>query len=82
MSGFGGPTPSGIRIGPVYTPPRHRRRGYATTLVADQSAWLLERGYRVCFLYTDLANPTSNRIYEEIGYVSVGDSADYRFVPP
>jgi predicted GNAT family acetyltransferase len=80
LSGFGGPTPNGIRIGPVYTPPEHRRRGYATTLVADQSAWLLERGYRFCFLYTDLENPTSNRIYEEIGYERVGDSADYRFV--
>jgi uncharacterized protein len=82
LSGFGGPTPSGIRIGPVYTPPEHRRRGYATTLVADQSAWLLEQGHRFCFLYTDLENPTSNRIYEEIGYERVGDSADYRFVPP
>lgn len=80
LSGFGGPTPSGIRIGPVYTPPEHRRRGYATTLVADQSAWLLEHGYRFCFLYTDLENPTSNRIYEEIGYERIGDSADYRFV--
>jgi uncharacterized protein len=82
LSGFGGPTPSGIRIGPVYTPPGHRRRGYATTLVADQSAWLLEQKYRFCFLYTDLANPTSNRIYEEIGYARAGDSADYRFVAP
>ena len=68
LSGFSGPTPTGIRIGPVYTPPEHRRRGYATTLVADQSAWLLEQGHRACFLYTDLANPTSNRIYVEIGY--------------
>jgi uncharacterized protein len=80
LSGFGGPTPSGIRIGPVYTPPEHRRRGFATTLVADQSAWLLDHGYRFCFLYTDLDNPTSNRIYEAIGYERVGDSADYRFV--
>ena len=82
MSGFGGRTPSGIRIGPVYTPPERRRHGYATTLVADQSAWLLERGRRWCFLYTDLENPTSNRIYEVIGYERVGDSADYRFVEP
>jgi predicted GNAT family acetyltransferase len=80
LSGFGGPTPSGIRIGPVYTPPDRRRRGFATTLVADQSTWLLGRGYRFCFLYTDLENPTSNRIYEEIGYERVGDSADYLFV--
>jgi predicted GNAT family acetyltransferase len=82
LSGFGGPTPSGIRIGPVYTPTERRRRGYATTLVADQSRWALDHGHRACFLYTDLANPTSNRIYEEIGYERVGDSADYRFVEP
>ena len=80
LSGFGGPTPNGIRIGPVYTPPERRRRGYAPTLVADQSAWLLEQEYRFCFLYTDLENPTSNRIYEQIGYERVGDSADYRFI--
>jgi uncharacterized protein len=80
MSGFGGPTPSGIRIGPVYTPPERRRRGYATTLVADQSRWALDHGHRACFLFTDLANPTSNRIYEEIGYVRVGEAAEYRFL--
>jgi hypothetical protein len=79
LSAYSGPTPSGIRIGPVYTPPEHRRRGYATTLVADQSRWLLEQGYRSCFLYTDLSNPTSNAIYERIGYRRVAESTEYRF---
>jgi uncharacterized protein len=79
LSGFSGPTPTGIRIGPVYTPPEHRRRGYATTLVADQSAWLLAQGHRACFLYTDLANPTSNRIYVEIGYERVCDAMEFVF---
>jgi uncharacterized protein len=79
LSGFSGPTPTGIRIGPVYTPPEHRRRGYATTLVADQSAWLLGRGHRACFLYTDLANPTSNRIYLEIGFERVCDAMEFTF---
>lgn len=79
LAGFSGPTPTGIRIGPVYTPPEHRRRGYATTLVADLSAWLLERGHRACFLYTDLANPTSNRIYVEIGYERVCDAMEFVF---
>lgn len=82
LSGYSGRTPNGIRIGPVYTLPEHRGRGYATTLVADQSRWLLERGHRRCFLFTDLANPTSNRIYEEIGYERVADSAEYRLVAP
>lgn len=79
LAGFSGPTPTGIRIGPVYTPPEFRRRGYATTLVADLSAWLLERGHRACFLYTDLANPTSNRIYVEIGYERICDAMEFVF---
>jgi predicted GNAT family acetyltransferase len=79
LSGFSGPTPSGIRIGPVYTPPEHRQHGYATTLVADLSAWLLDQGHRACFLYTDLANPTSNRIYVEIGYERVCDAMEFSF---
>jgi predicted GNAT family acetyltransferase len=79
MSSYGGRTPNGIRIGMVYTPPEHRRRGYATALVAEQSRWLLEHGYRLCFLYTDLSNPTSNAIYERIGYRRVCESVEYRF---
>jgi uncharacterized protein len=79
LAGFSGPTPTGIRIGPVYTPPEHRRRGYATTLVADLSSWLLGHGHRACFLYTDLANPTSNRIYVEIGYERVCDAMEFSF---
>lgn len=79
LSGYGGPTTTGIRIGPVYTPPEHRGRGYATTLVADQSRWLLERGHRACFLFTDLTNPTSNRIYTRIGYERVCESTVFRF---
>jgi predicted GNAT family acetyltransferase len=79
ISGFGGETPHGIRIGPVYTPPRFRRRGYASALVAELSNGLLEDGRDYCFLYTDLANPTSNRIYVDIGYELVCESADYAF---
>jgi predicted GNAT family acetyltransferase len=82
MTGYGGPTPGGIRIGPVYTPPEHRRRGYATILVAELSRWLLGRGHRACFLYTDLANPTSNSIYGKIGYRRVCDSAEVWFAQP
>lgn len=79
VSGYGGKTSNGIRIGPVYTPPEHREHGYATSLVAVQSEWLLATGYRFCFLYTDLANPTSNAIYRRIGYHQVAESAQYRF---
>ena len=79
MSSYGSKTPNGIRIGPVYTPPEQRGNGYATALVAEQSAWLLAGGRRFCFLYTDLANPTSNAIYERIGYERVADAAAYIF---
>lgn len=81
-SGHGNPTGRGIRIGPVYTPPAFRRRGYATSLVAAQSRWLLDHGYEFCFLYTDLANPTSNAIYERIGYRQIAESAVYGLSRP
>ena len=69
----------GSRIGPVYTPPEHRRRGYATRLVAELSASRLAQGDPACFLTTDLANPTSNAIYARIGYVKVCDAVEYAF---
>jgi predicted GNAT family acetyltransferase len=76
---YGGQTPGGVRIGPVYTPPDLRGRGYATALTAQVSQQLLDGGRRFCFLYTDLANPTSNAIYERIGYVRVCDAAEVAF---
>jgi predicted GNAT family acetyltransferase len=80
FAGYGGDTPNGARIGPVYTPPEHRRRGYGSVLTAELSRRLLGEGRAYCFLYTDLANPTSNRIYQAIGYERVCDSAMYEFV--
>jgi len=81
LAGWGGLTPNGVRIGPVYTPPEHRRRGYGTAVTAAVSAERLAAGRRFCFLYTDLANPTSNKIYTDIGYEPVCDSIDYAFEP-
>jgi uncharacterized protein len=78
---WGGPTPNGVRIGPVYTPPALRGRGYATALTAELSQRQLDGGRSFCVLYTDLANPTSNAIYERIGYVRVGESAMVAFDP-
>ena len=66
-----GPTPRGIRISLVYTPPALRGRGYASACVAALSQRLLDSGRKFCFLYTDLANPTSNKIYATIGYEKV-----------
>ena len=79
LAGFGGPTPNGLRIGPVYTPPQHRGHGYGSAVTAAASHVALDRGKRFCFLYTDLANPTSNAIYERIGYVRVCEAAMVAF---
>jgi len=71
------PTPNGVRIGFVYTPEELRGRGYATACTLAASQRLLDEGRRFCFLYADLANPTSNAIYERIGYEPVCDVVDY-----
>ena len=61
------------RIGPVYTPPKDRGRGYASGVVAAGSAHALASGAAEVLLYTDLANPTSNSIYQKLGYRPVED---------
>lgn len=68
-----------VRIGPVYTPPERRRRGYAGIAVAEVSRHALANGASRCMLYTDLANPTSNKIYAEIGYRRLGDWEEHVF---
>ena len=80
MAGFPARTRHGVRIGYVYTPPRHRRRGYATALVSQVSRQILESGFSHCVLYTDLANPTSNGIYRRLGYRPLLDVMDVDFV--
>lgn len=80
MAGYAGPTPNGIRVGAVYTPPGLRRNGYASAVTAGISQSLLGQGYRFCFLFTDLLNPTSNHIYRQIGYQPVCDGERYLFV--
>jgi predicted GNAT family acetyltransferase len=79
LAGYTGFTPNGVRIGPVYTPPEQRRHGYASAVTAAVSQLLLDSGRRFCFLFTDLANPTSNAIYQAIGYRPVVDMDMYAF---
>lgn len=62
-----------IRVGPVYTPPELRGHGYASAVTADVSRRAREAGADEVLLYTDLANPTSNSIYQNIGYRAVED---------
>ena len=78
MAGWTGKTPNGVRVNFVYTPAALRGRGYATAAVAALSQHLLDQGNRYCCLYTDLANPTSNAIYQRIGYRPIRDAALYR----
>ena len=79
LCGCGGRTPHGVRIGPVYTPPERRGRGYGSAVTAHVTKEQLDAGHDYCFLYTDLSNPTSNKIYVNIGYERVCDSAEYAF---
>ncbi|MGA8113343.1 MAG: GNAT family N-acetyltransferase [Actinocatenispora sp.] len=67
------------RIGPVYTPPAERGRGWASAAVAEVSRLILAEGARAC-LYTDQANPTSNKIYAALGYRPVVDMANLAIV--
>jgi predicted GNAT family acetyltransferase len=82
LCGAGGETAHGIRVGPVYTPPEHRGHGYASNLVARVSQLLLDEGRQFVTLFTDLANPTSNKIYQDIGYEPVADFEVIDFVAP
>jgi predicted GNAT family acetyltransferase len=79
MAAITGQTPSGIRLSWVYTPDRWRGRGFASAIVAAVAQKMLNEGKLFCFLYTDLANPTSNSIYQKIGFRPVCDSAHHAF---
>lgn len=79
MNSVGRPTRQGISISAVYTPKSFRKKGYASALVAATSQSLLDGGKKFCVLYADLANPTSNKIYQNIGYQEIATSIQYMF---
>jgi RimJ/RimL family protein N-acetyltransferase len=70
-----------VRVGPVYTPPELRGRGYAGAATAAVSQAALDAGVREVVLYTDLANPTSNALYQRLGYHPVEDRVIFSFEP-
>ena len=72
-------TRTGISIGLVYTPPGQRGHGYASACVAALSQHCLDSGRQFCMLFTDLSNPTSNSIYQRMGYRPVCDFNAYAF---
>lgn len=82
MAAVGRPTPRGISVYYVYTPPEHRGHGYASNAVAWMSGLMLSRGYRFCTLFTDLNNPTSNKIYQAMGYYMVEEFVEITFSLP
>ena len=71
-------TGSIVRIGPVYTPPEQRGNGYASAVTAALSKELLDKGSKV-MLYTDAKNPTSNSIYQKIGFKMIDQNALFTF---
>jgi hypothetical protein len=72
------PTAQGVTVSLVFTPKEERRKGYARTMVAAGSKELLKE-FQFCVLYTDMLNPTSNKIYQEIGYQKIIDSVHLGF---
>lgn len=79
MAGYTREMQTAVGVAYVYTPPYERGKGYATSIVAQISQQALDKGFTRCVLYTDLANPTSNSIYQKIGYVPICDSLQIKF---
>jgi predicted GNAT family acetyltransferase len=75
-----GPIAGMVRVAPVYTPPEQRGRGYGSAATAAVSQLALDQGAEHVLLYTDLKNPTSNHIYQTIGYRPLADYAEYTFI--
>lgn len=69
------------RVGPVFTPPRFRRTGYGAAVTAACTQDAVDRGAEVVVLFTDLSNPTSNGVYQRLGYQPVEDRLILRFAP-
>jgi GNAT superfamily N-acetyltransferase len=67
------------RIGPVYTPPAFRGRGFGGAATAAVTQAALDDGAEGVVLFADLANPTSNTLYQRLGYRPISDRAVLRF---
>jgi GNAT superfamily N-acetyltransferase len=79
LAGLHRPAAGVVRVSPVYTPPERRRQGYAGAVTAAVSQAALDGGAGHVVLFTDLANPTSNALYQRLGYRPVEDRAVLRF---
>ncbi|MFJ3719014.1 GNAT family N-acetyltransferase [Streptomyces sp. NPDC090057] len=79
MAGATPETAGQVRVAPVYTPAPLRGRGYAGAVTAEVSRAAVTAGVAHVLLFTDLANPTSNSLYQRIGYRGVADFAVWGF---
>ncbi|MEV5408654.1 GNAT family N-acetyltransferase [Thermopolyspora sp. NPDC052614] len=79
VAGFSIPIAEMSRVGMVYTPPEHRRRGYGAAVTHAASQAALQAGATEVLLFTGLANPTSNSIYQALGYHPIADHATIFF---
>jgi GNAT superfamily N-acetyltransferase len=79
LAGSTRPAEGVVRLGPVYTPEEHRRHGYGGAVTAAVSRAALDAGAAHVVLFTDLANPTSNALYQRLGYRPVEDRVVLRF---
>jgi GNAT superfamily N-acetyltransferase len=71
-----------VRVAGVYTVPAHRQRGYGAGVTAAVTQAALDAGASAVVLFTDLANPTSNAIYQRLGYRQVEDRVLLDLHPP
>ena len=80
MAKVSAPAAGVARVGPVYTAPGHRRRGHGSAVTAAATTAAIDGGAEDVVLYTDLANATSNAIYQSIGYRPDHDAEERAFV--
>jgi predicted GNAT family acetyltransferase len=68
-----------VRVAPVYTPPDLRGRGYAGAVTSVVTQAALATGADDVVLFTDVANPTSNGLYQRLGYRPIEDRVVMEF---
>jgi len=79
QAAWGRTTPNSAAISWVYTPPGHRGKGYATSVVAELSKAIFESGKSSCCLFADAANPASQGVYKKLGYYEVSRVSEIKF---
>jgi predicted GNAT family acetyltransferase len=79
MAGLTRPAAGMVRVMAVYTPREYRARGYAGAATAAVTRSALDAGVTDVVLFTDLSNPTSNALYQRLGYTPIEDRRTVEF---